>query len=303
MTTRRRQRQVVLAACGAAAVGLLGSGLLPTKAGEVGVPEVVLSIGSGEGAPGSTVDIPVSLGGQAENVVAAEVDIVFSEGALEIDPRMDCQMDARLTQHQLSARFLSNPAPPAGKKRLNVAVFDSAPPLDLLGAGTLVTCRFQIPAGLETGTAVELLADRPLANDARGQALPVVAVDGSISVVAPTATPTDTPTPVPTDTPTFTPTSTPTDTPTNTPTFTPTNTPTITPTSTPTDTPTPVPTDTPTDTPTATPTATATKKPSGGGDGCEVSSAADRSGGVWLLLGAGLALVVARKRASHSSHS
>lgn len=97
--------------------------------------------------------------------------------------------------------------------------------------------------------------------------------NGSVAVVDPTSTPTDTPsitpTDTPTDTPTITPTETPTATPTETPTETPTDTPTETPTSTPTDTetPTPTPTDTPTetptDTPTQTPTETATVTPTG----------------------------------------
>lgn len=81
------------------------------------------------------------------------------------------------------------------------------------------------------------------------------------SVIAATATPTNTPTETPTNTPTNTPTDTPTNTPTNTPTDEPTATPTDEPTATPTDEPTATPTDEPTVTPTGEPTATPTDEP------------------------------------------
>lgn len=102
-------------------------------------------------------------------------------------------------------------------------------------------------------------------------ALPCATTNGSINVLAETATPTSTPsetaTRTPTDTPSQTPTATPTRTPTvtpsQTPTATPTRTPTLTPTQTPTSTPTRTPTVTPTHTPTSTPTRTPTSTPTG----------------------------------------
>jgi len=102
-----------------------------------------------------------------------------------------------------------------------------------------------------------------------GEPIPADTYDGSVTVVEPSPTPSNTPiptdtptnTPIPTDTPTDTPI--PTDTPTNTPI--PTDTPTGTPIPTDTPTNTPIPTDTPTNTPvptnTPTPTYTLTNTP------------------------------------------
>lgn len=118
------------------------------------------------------------------------------------------------------------------------------------GAGALATIEF-LSAG--TGTTALDLANS-LLTTFLVLTQPSSEVDGSVTILAPTATPTPTNTPVPTPTNTATPT--PTDT--ATPTPTPTDTPVPTPTPTDTPTPTPTPTSTPTPTPTSTPTATPT---------------------------------------------
>ncbi len=147
---------------------------------------------------------------------------------------------------------------------------------DPIPDGTLYTCGFNILVSALPGIYA-LTTSNHLAQDPFGVSLsPVVGMNGSVTVtlVGPSATPTNTPTitptatpsSTPTITPTLTPTGTPTDTPTVTPTptdtHTPTETPTETQTSTPSDTPTVTPTGTPTDTPTETPTSTPTSTPS-----------------------------------------
>nr|MBC7245924.1 hypothetical protein [Chloroflexota bacterium] len=123
------------------------------------------------------------------------------------------------------------------------------------GTGRLASLTFQ---GLAPGTtALHFCYAKGSTRDSFS--LWSATMDGSITVIGPTDTPTQTP--VPTDTPTQTPTNTLTDTPTPTPTSTPTDTPTQTPVPTDTPTKTPVPTDTPTQTPVPTDTPTQTPVP------------------------------------------
>lgn len=306
---RTKSARMLGTVIGAVSVAVM-VGVVPVRGGIID-PE--LAIDGGTGIPGGTVTVTLSLADDiADAGISAGIDLVFGE-ELEFFPPVaeSCAVDARIAgTHGVAGRLLQ-----PNVLNLEVFVAGTPNPLPPLGNGPLVSCDFQIKAGVPAGTVALEIAS-PFLGDDQGQQIPVRIRDGSVRVIDsfPTQTPTATSTPQPTDTPTVTGTPTSTSvvtatatatasvTVTNTPgTTTPTATATVTGTRT-----TPAATATSTHTPptqvTATATATrtggtptATRKPSGGDSGCNVGPVSREPAAAGLLLLPAL-LLWARRR-------
>jgi hypothetical protein len=282
----------------------------------LGVATVELS--TGNGAPGGTVKLTMSITGQEGDpaFAGAQVDMIIeraqlgiagqcSESAMQCDSGLDCQdaeacallscdKDPRLPAAlQLIAnapRFQNVPLP-ANNKRLRLGIVGPVIPVTTFEDGVVLTCDLDVPESAPLGLQ-NLSTDRLVVNDENGDIIDsqVVVIPGRI--VEPTElTPAVTTTPTPTATAgTPPPTSTLTGGPTNTPTPTTTGGGGGTPTNTPTGVlPTATNTGTGGGTPTSTPTATRQGGGGGGGDGCDcaITPEADTSRGtalVWLSL-------------------
>jgi len=197
----------------------------------------VIGLGTGFGLAGSTVDIAatidVSTGGFI--VAATGNDITFDNTLLSINP-------ASCVANPAQGKTISAGIVSIVGTQSTLRVFIQGPPLDNspIPDGLLYTCTVSILGGTLPGT-YPLINSNQIAQDPDGLPVaPVTGLNGSVvvSLLASTATPTNTPTVTPTPTDTSTPTETPT--PTDTPTVTPTSTETPTPTETSTITPTPV---------------------------------------------------------------
>lgn len=203
----------------------------------------LIDIGSATGVAGELVGVDVSLHTKGFEVVTAQVDITFDPFNAPIvalgNGTPNCVANAALGK---IPSFVYRPPQCTGAACTTVraGLIDVTLPLDPIPEGSLLfTCTVGIMASAAPGT-YGLHGSTVVLSDSLGDpVLGAVGSDGVVTVVTPTATPTETATATPTDTPTETPTETPTDTPTETSTPTPTS----------------------TETPTATPTVTHTVSP------------------------------------------
>jgi hypothetical protein len=260
---------------------------------------VTVRVVTGDGIPGGTVSLMMSLSREAgdPNVSTVQADLIFNTNQLQLVGtcpgggtcqfnsdcsggqlcQIPCQKDPRLTEQSFEAVVPDFQNVPQGQERLRLSflpLFDPPLPVRVITDGTLATCTFGVPGQPALGQIV--LSSDPVRFQVADDSIPtpmilnaqIVLMPGVIAEPTPTQTVTETATitATPTDTATQGPTNTPTDTPTaGTPT--PTNTPTgMVGTNTPTNTPTGgTPTNTPTNTPTGgTPTSSPTITPTGG---------------------------------------
>jgi hypothetical protein len=243
-----------------------------------GTQPPAINVGSGAGAPGAMVTIPVTLASNGSAVGGISVDIDFDSTAFSIAPATDCVINPAIgpgtgPNKQLSAgKVCSNgsgvcttttdctPPNTCGIVRVGIFGFNTNPIPD----GQLFTCKFTIAAGAAPG--VYPLSNGCAAADPIGATIGGTTCGAGSITVQGADTPTNTPTssrsitPTPTLSVTITPTASQTITPTPTvtlPSPTPTHTSVSTPTPSLTKTATPSPTRTDTSTPTPTTTATA----------------------------------------------
>lgn len=141
-----------------------------------------LEIGSTSGAPGQTVDVPISISGGGE-VATAQMDLLFDSDVLRlVDPDEPCTVSARLqATHTLGAFLPQRPATPPGVQRLRLFVGDVAFPVEEFDEGPIATCRFEIVAGASPGT-VALTGERLNIGDPAGNVFGASVVPGSVTV-------------------------------------------------------------------------------------------------------------------------
>ncbi|CAN5354116.1 hypothetical protein BH10ACI3_BH10ACI3_13970 [soil metagenome] len=213
-------------------VSLLSFGWITVKAwGFIAPPPVVVSAPTTTRSVPSTFVIPITVGDVTGiGIVAYQFNLVFDPAVIHTSgSNFGCSTAGTLSSAAgLSATCNVNPS---GTLRVSVSGANG-----MTGSGTILNVTFTTDAAATAGNVSPLNFDEVTFFNSGG----VVAntpVNGQITLIGGTPTPTATPTITPSTTPT--PTVTPTATPTSTPTATPTNTPTATPTATATTTPTP----------------------------------------------------------------
>jgi len=258
------------------------AGLLIAVARPAQATGPALDLNSTSTPPGGTASITVTLTRNSNAVAATSNDMGFDSTVFSIDPANNCAINTTTAPggYSLAAGKVCSDAigacttdadctntghpPPCNIARVGVY---RIPPQAIPHDGILITCVFSVSPSAAAAT-YPLPNTNLQASDTNGNSFAnsPTGTAGSITVLPPTPTITNTPTNTPTATPTSTPTqtATATNTATNTPTNTPTQTPTRTPT--PTNTSTNTPTNTPTRTSTPSPTATATATAIGGCD-------------------------------------
>lgn len=195
--------------------------------------------------PGDIATLQFELFEPTDQIADLQLELALDGAVFDLSPTgFTCELDPRLMDRSLGVIPATSTLP------LRLAISDTLEPIDIIGSGPLLRCRFRVradaPAGPSAVTFTEVLAGTATGTTILG----VLGIGGEVAVDPDLPLPTETPTPTATDTPTATETPTPTPTDTDTPT----PTPTVTDTATPADTPTP--TSTPTATVTHTPTAT-----------------------------------------------
>lgn len=149
-------------------------------------PPVRLVIGSDYGAPGSSVEIPISIEGVLGSATAVGMDVLFDAAALNIDPQTDCWMDPRLElEEQFWAGIPSIPVldTPPGLTRMRLAVlfkFDGTV-IPTFGDGEIARCVFHISPDAVPGT-YSLAGERHEVVEPSSRDLPSQVIDGSIAV-------------------------------------------------------------------------------------------------------------------------
>lgn len=229
---------------------------------------VRVSVGHGIGAPGSTVQIEISLQTNGQAVAGTQNDIVFDPSLVNLTRASDCVINPAIGDRlpeceedpptapckKLERALADCPAAEGcpegseGLRRFRGLVFATGN-VNPIPSGVLYTCTFTVTGQIAATATLRNLTVG--AADPNGTALETIGGDGSITILGPTATTAAvSATPTPTATLTYSPVPTATLTvviPTETPVETPTET--------------PVPTETPTETEVATPTHTATPQP------------------------------------------
>jgi hypothetical protein len=132
-------------------------------------------------------------------------DLLLDDGVFSFDAiQQDCRLDARLPDHSLSVVLFEQPPPPAGLRRVRVALFDPDVPAAVIGDGPLMTCdlpvRADAPEGLSAITFERAFAGtgKALIPGVQGRAGAVVIDPNAPSPTATASfsvTPTVTPTP------------------------------------------------------------------------------------------------------------
>jgi hypothetical protein len=224
-------------AVGGALNGCIGTTATPTPqgqmplAGELFEPNaatagsITLQIGSGPAWPGDSAAVTANVTGGNDAVSGVQVDLLFDATAFG---NPTCIKDSRLSNHSLDRATPQDVPPPSGQQRLRVLVMD-ANNASTFSDGAIFSCTFPVAASAAPGVYA-LSGERQVVSDANGDRFDVTVLNGSITVLGATFTPTRTPTNTRTFTPTRTFTKTHTPTKTATPTITPTPSVTVTPT-------------------------------------------------------------------------
>jgi len=108
---------------------------------------VTVQLGNASGVPGSTVSVPVTLGGSAGGVAGLQLDVLFDAAALGAT-NPTCTAAAG---RPLFWSLPSQPPAPAGQRRLRLLVFDAASPAPI-GDGQLGTCQLHIASAAALGS-------------------------------------------------------------------------------------------------------------------------------------------------------
>jgi hypothetical protein len=196
--------------------------ITPTPTTTLPAGAVRVSIGHGSGAPGSTVQIDVSLQTNGQDVAGTQNDIVFDPALVNLTTASNCQINAAIGDKlagcdddpqvgpckQLQRNLADCPAaegcPPGsdGMRRFRGFVFSTLN-VNTIPDGVLYTCTFTVTGQIAATAVLQNL--NFLASDPNGIAPTTVGGDGSVTVLGPTptlgvasATPTLTRTPTPT---------------------------------------------------------------------------------------------------------
>ena len=129
-----------------------------------------LNLGSGEGSPGGTVSVPVTLTG-ARGIAAASVDIAYNT-ALLTNPKAEIGPSGKSAGKEVYAS-----APFEGVFRVGILGLN----LNEISDGVVATVSFEIVSGSSSGKTIEL-KNTPTASDAKGNAVKVSGSNGVITI-------------------------------------------------------------------------------------------------------------------------
>lgn len=164
------------------------SGFGQSRADEV----VTYTLGTASGMPGQTVEIPVGVAGGNDEIVMAQIDLLYDEAILNVaDPASACRLDPRLGSQIVRTSVPDSPSPSDGQRRLRIFVGDLVLPMDAFGDGPVISCSFEI-RGDATGGLASVSADHLNVSDVRGNAFGTAATAGGVDVILPTPEPTAT---------------------------------------------------------------------------------------------------------------
>jgi hypothetical protein len=141
-----------------------------------------LTIGSVSGSRGAMVVIPVTLSGGPGGYVGAQVDVLYPTAVLSVpNPTAPCTLTAPgLPASALKTSFPTSPPAPSGKRRLRLAVIDTANRTPF-GNGAWVSCTFQILSNAPLGGST-VAGQLQVVNDAAARKLPSGVVNGVVTV-------------------------------------------------------------------------------------------------------------------------
>lgn len=164
------------------------SGFGQSRADEV----VTYALGTASGMPGDTVEISVGISGGNDEVVMAQLDLLYDSNVLAVsDPASACRLDARLGAQVLRTSAPDSPATAPGQGRLRIFVGDLVLPTDAFSDGAVATCSFEVRGNAAAGLA-SVSADHLNISDIRGNAFGTGVSNGGVEVVLPTPEPTNT---------------------------------------------------------------------------------------------------------------
>lgn len=162
------------------------SGFGQSRADEV----VTYILGTMSGLPGQTVDVPIGVVGGNDEIVMAQIDLLYDSTTLAItNPASACRLDARLGSQVVRTSVPDSPAAPEGQRRLRIFVGDLVLPTDAFGDGPLVSCAFEIRSDAPGGVS-SVVGDHLNVSDVRGNAFGTATTAGGVEIVLPTPEPT-----------------------------------------------------------------------------------------------------------------
>lgn len=141
---------------------------------------VTIDVGAASGLPGDSVSVPISISGGWGFVAGVQVDVLYD--ATAIDPYFDCVVSSRLQGGQsVAVDVVSVPPPPAGMRRLRVALLPSFSSIASFTDGEVAVCTFDL-SGSAAPASYPIQVEEQGISDAGGNPFTAVANPGSITV-------------------------------------------------------------------------------------------------------------------------
>ncbi len=153
-----------------------------TTGGALATTVTTLTIGSVSGSRGATISIPVTLSGGPGGYTGAQLDVLYATAVLSVpNPTTPCTLTAPgMPASALRTSFPTSPPAPSGKKRMRVAVIDTAN-LTQFGNGAWVSCTFKIQSTAPLGGST-VAGELQVVSDAASRKLPSTVVNGVVTV-------------------------------------------------------------------------------------------------------------------------
>lgn len=138
--------------------------------------------GNLQGAPGSTVNVPISLAAGGNSVAAAAFAVEFDNTALSFDTSdADGNGVPDAVQFNVPNGLMTSANYNAAESRVEIIITGLVPPFPLLSDGTIATVSLTVNSDADAGASAVTLSNSSLGSDA-GASIPMEIDDGAIDI-------------------------------------------------------------------------------------------------------------------------
>ena len=140
---------------------------------ELALAQITLSVPDVNAAPGSNVIVPVSIS-DGEGITAIQFALTFNTTHLSIPAEGSVLGGSALTDHSVGSNLEDG--------KLTIVIFSGSLASMAAGPGTVVSIVFEVAADAPLSTSIELQPSEIQASNTNGDAIPVVASTGTMTI-------------------------------------------------------------------------------------------------------------------------